>query len=61
MHLPWDDWQFWIVSAAALMAAFVLLRGVLPESWKLRRKKPGTRVSLTIKGHRPDGPTRGRS
>ncbi|MCX5689341.1 MAG: hypothetical protein NTV94_06060 [Planctomycetota bacterium] len=54
MHLPWDDWQFWMVSAATLVAALVLLRGILPESWKLRRKKPGTRVSLTIKGQRPE-------
>jgi hypothetical protein len=42
------DWQFWIVTLAALCAAAWLLRGVIPG---LSRKKKGQkRATLTIGG-----------
>jgi hypothetical protein len=34
--MPWHDWQFWLVTAAALVAAWFVLRTVLP-----RRKDAG--------------------
>lgn len=43
-NLPISDWQFWVASLAALLAASWVLRGLIP-----RRKKRGTRVALTIK------------
>ncbi len=33
---PWDDWQFYVVSLAALTGLFYLVRPFLPA-----RKKPG--------------------
>ena len=39
---PWRDWQFWVVSALALGAAVVLLRGLIP------RKKAPRRTGLTV-------------
>ena len=52
MNLPWNDWQFWIVSLTALFAAAFLLRGVIPgRLW--RGSRGGSKVSLTIKGAKP--------
>ncbi len=42
--IPWNDWQFWVATLAALGAALWILRGLWP-----RRKRAGTRVALTIK------------
>jgi hypothetical protein len=46
--MPSDDWQFWIVTAAAAMALGYLLRGLIPRRW--RRGSGGTKVTLTIRG-----------
>ena len=32
MGLPWHDWQFWVVTAVALGALWVLVRQVIPRS-----------------------------
>jgi hypothetical protein len=45
---PVDDWQFWVVTALALGAAAFLLRGLLPD--RLRKKRRGNRTKLTIDG-----------
>lgn len=62
--LPTHDWQFWIVSALALVAAIWLLRGVVPV-WgfvagavgralgRSPRLKGERRATLTIGGKRP--------
>jgi hypothetical protein len=54
---PVNDWQFWVVTALAALAAAWLLRGVLPIPWliKRRRAKRGrTRVTLTVGGKSPE-------
>lgn len=52
MSLPLGDWQFWVVTLAALAAAGLLARRVFP-----RRKGKGRgaqrKVSLTIEGKQP--------
>lgn len=54
--LPIGDWQFWVVTALALLAVLWLARSVLP--WGSRKKRPGksTRVSITIGGKPPEKP-----
>jgi hypothetical protein len=47
--MPVHDWQFWVVSAIALVALVYLLRRVVPAGF-LGTKKPGTKTSLTIGG-----------
>jgi hypothetical protein len=42
--MPLGDWQFWIVSLAALGALWFILRPLLPK------RRVGTRASLTVKG-----------
>jgi hypothetical protein len=60
--MPWTDWQFWTVTAAAIVAACFVLRPMLPS-------RPGggscrgcpadgapakpRRATLTIEGHEP--------
>ncbi|NBX24675.1 MAG: hypothetical protein EBQ99_01255 [Planctomycetes bacterium] len=56
--MPWNDWQFWVVCATALLAAGVVLRPLLPA----RRARPacpgcpgdrepaGKKTVLTIEG-----------
>lgn len=48
---PVHDWQFWVVSGAAALAAMWLLRGVLPIPWLSRRRRArrgAHRATLTI-------------
>ncbi len=40
--MPWGDWQFWLVSIAAVLAVGALIRVLLP------RRKTGKRATLTI-------------
>ncbi len=52
MPLPVDDWQFWVVTALACAAAFVvarmvLPRGLMPRRWRRRGEK---RATLTVDG-----------
>ncbi len=39
--MPIGDWQFWVVTAIALVAVFSLFRMVMP-------KKKGKRTNLTV-------------
>lgn len=41
--MPFDDWQFYVVTAAALCAAWAMVRAILP-----RRRSRSRRVGLTI-------------
>jgi len=55
--LPFDDWQFWVVTALACVAAFVVLRMVLPPSLiprRLRRGRGQKRATLTVGGRAPE-------
>jgi len=52
--MPIDDWQFWVVTVAGLLAALWLVRLVLPK------KKRGTKASLTV-GGKPVGKGSGKS
>ncbi len=47
--MPWDDWQFWVVTLAAMGGAVMVARALLPRS------KPRKRVELTIKRERISG------
>jgi hypothetical protein len=52
--MPWRDWQFWLVSLAAVGAVALFLRAVLP-----RKKKRRVRTQLTISaGAKDRGPDR---
>jgi hypothetical protein len=48
--MPSDDWQFWVVTVAAVLAAMFLARGLIPRRW--RRARGGTKVTLTVRGRR---------
>ncbi len=45
MSFPVGDWQFWMVTALALGAAFVVIRTLVP-----RRRKRAKRATLTVEG-----------
>lgn len=51
--MPWSDWQFWVVSAAAIIALAMLLRPFFPLILGRGRAR-GTRTQLTVKGSRVD-------
>ena len=49
--MPWNDWQFWVVSILALLAAGLVARQFWPAGRSLFGLKPAgsrTKVSLTI-------------
>lgn len=52
--LPWNDWQFWIVTAVFVFAVAWLLRGIVPIpllSRRHRRRRRGEKkATLTISG-----------
>ena len=52
MSFPIHDWQFWVVSVAALAALVYVLRGLIFK--KKRRKRKGQRATLTIGGKPPE-------
>jgi hypothetical protein len=54
MSFPVHDWQFWVATAIAAAAAGWLIYTVAPFGKRRRRRKAGTRASLTI-GGRPVG------
>ena len=65
--MPWTDWQFWAVTAAALVAGFVILRPLLPTrgSGGSCRGCPADgapakpkRATLTIEGETPSQASR---
>lgn len=51
--MPLGDWQFWVVTALAVLAAAWMLRGVVPVpflSRRAKRKKQERRATLTVGG-----------
>ena len=52
--IPYSDWQFWVATFLAVVAAYVVARMVLPASWlpgsAQRRER---KVSITIEGKKP--------
>ncbi len=53
MGLPLGDWQFWAVTALAVLALAWILRGVLPIPFLSRRhlrRKKERHVNLTVGG-----------
>lgn len=52
--MPWGDWQFWVVSLFALVAAWVVLRMLVPPGalpgFLSRRKGTSTKTRLTVGG-----------
>ena len=66
--MPWNDWQFWIVTLAALLAVFAVARPLLPARGRRRAcpgcgpepdRAAGRRATLTI-GGQPAPPSKGR-
>ena len=53
--IPYQDWQFWIATLVALIAAYAVLRMVVPASWfPGATKAQSKKVSLTVEGKKPD-------
>ncbi len=51
--IPWNDWQFWAVTALAVAAAWYVLRRVIPAPFGTRRRAgqaASHRATLTIGG-----------
>ncbi|MEO1128740.1 MAG: alpha/beta hydrolase [Planctomycetota bacterium] len=48
MSFPVDDWQFWVVTLAALLSVLWLGRGLLPR--RVRRRGGEQRATLTVSG-----------
>jgi len=46
MSLPVHDWQFWVVTVAALGAAAVIVRNL----WPRKRRRRARRATLTVEG-----------
>ncbi len=44
--MPWCDWQFWVVTVAAVVGVAALVRVLLPA------RKKTVRTSLTVEGSR---------
>jgi hypothetical protein len=57
MKLPIDDWQFWVATAIAAGALWIVLRMLFPSGipfTKKRRSRGRTRATLTVKGRAVD-------
>lgn len=55
MPFPWHDWQFWVVTALFVAAAWYLLRGIIPIPILSRRaqaKRTEHKATLTISAKR---------
>jgi len=51
VSLPVHDWQFWVVTALALVAALTTARKLLPARWRPWGRKPrGRGATLTVGG-----------
>ena len=51
MSFPVHDWQFWVVTALAVMAAGYIAHRMLPPKWLPWKKKfKGRSATLTIGG-----------
>jgi hypothetical protein len=56
VSLPYQDWQFWIVTLAVGASFAWLLRAVLPVPFLKRRRarrRGQRRVTLTVDGRKP--------
>ena len=49
--MPLGDWQFWVVTAMAVIALWVVVRAVVPR----KRKGRSRRVPLTVEKRKPSG------
>lgn len=47
--MPTNDWQFWVVTAAAAVALGWLVRRVVPMPGRSKRQR-GKRATLTVGG-----------
>lgn len=53
--LPWTDWQFWVVTVVALLAAAWIVRRMLPKRLLGgARRGAAKRATLTIGGRAVD-------
>ncbi len=50
--VPAHDWQFWVVTVCAVLAALYIVRAALPERLKPLKRR-GKTTSLTIGGKSP--------
>lgn len=49
--MPWNDWQFWVVTAAFIGALGYLLRNFIPGlSGRAKRKAQERKATLTVGG-----------
>ncbi len=50
--IPIGDWQFWVASAVALLALWLVVKNLLPREWLPFWKRRGkrTKASLTVGG-----------
>lgn len=64
--MPWNDWQFWVVTVLALGGLVLVLRpllpsrssngrcGTCPSGTKSKDPSVGKRTTLTVEGRRVD-------
>lgn len=52
--MPIADWQFWVVSLVALIAAWVVLRPIVAPLLRRRPHVPRRKTALTIEGTAPE-------
>lgn len=64
--MPWNDWQFWVVTVLALGGLALVLRpllpsrsnsgrcGTCPSGTKSKDPSVGKRTTLTVEGRRVD-------
>jgi hypothetical protein len=48
--MPWHDWQFWVVSLIAIVAAWIVLRMLIPAGLISGKRTKATKARLTIGG-----------
>ena len=47
--MPWSDWQFWVVTLVTVVAAWWVVRPLLP---KRKQRGTTTKVNLTVGGRK---------
>ena len=48
--MPVHDWQFWVVTALALIAAVYIIRAAIPEKYRPGKRGRGKPTNLTVGG-----------
>jgi len=48
--VPVHDWQFWVVTTGAVIAAVFIVRAAIPEKYRPGRRRRGKAANLTIGG-----------